>query len=204
MSNSTMKACTKCGTEYPATIEFFAKQSRSSSGLHSWCKGCNSKRGREWAANNHDKVLANKKLYRQRHPERVQEQQRVAVAKKPEHYSEQQRAWRSANAEHVSGVKRTYRRINFESVRANNQKRRALKRASQGTFTGADTRTQLLAQKGLCWWCGCELNGEYHLDHRIPLNKGGSNKPNNIVCSCAKCNLSKGAKLPHEWIGRLL
>ena len=34
------KCCTKCKTEYPATIEFFAVNKGHKDGLHSWCKAC--------------------------------------------------------------------------------------------------------------------------------------------------------------------
>ena len=37
----------------------------------------------------------------------------------------------------------------------------------------------------------------------IPLAKGGSNGPENIVIACAPCNLKKNAKLPHEFSDRL-
>lgn len=35
-----MKICSKCGKEYPATTEYFCKNSRSKDGLHYWCKCC--------------------------------------------------------------------------------------------------------------------------------------------------------------------
>ncbi len=34
------KTCTKCNTEYPATTEFFNKQSATKDGLKYWCKRC--------------------------------------------------------------------------------------------------------------------------------------------------------------------
>ncbi len=34
------KACTKCGIEYPATLEYFYKKSAKKDGLQSQCKGC--------------------------------------------------------------------------------------------------------------------------------------------------------------------
>jgi 5-methylcytosine-specific restriction endonuclease McrA len=46
----------------------------------------------------------------------------------------------------------------------------------------------------------------YHVDHVVPLVRGGSDDPSNLVIACVPCNLSKGDKLPHEWkrSGRLL
>jgi 5-methylcytosine-specific restriction endonuclease McrA len=44
----------------------------------------------------------------------------------------------------------------------------------------------------------------YHVDHRVPLSRGDSNDISNIVLACPHCNLSKGAKLPEDFAGRLL
>jgi 5-methylcytosine-specific restriction endonuclease McrA len=40
----------------------------------------------------------------------------------------------------------------------------------------------------------------------VPLSRGGSNGPENIVIACPTCNLAKKDKMPHEWPegGRLL
>lgn len=81
-------------------------------------------------------------------------------------------------------------------------KRRGLE--ARGTLSQDEVNLQYRSQKGLCWWCSKPLNGDYHIDHRIALDRGGLNDAKNIVCACAKCNLSKGRKLPHEWAGRLL
>lgn len=67
-----------------------------------------------------------------------------------------------------------------------------------------DVALQVKTQKDLCWWCGKKMNGVYHVDHRVPLIKGGSWGAGNIVISCPKCNLSKNDLLPHEFNGRLL
>lgn len=92
-----LRACTKCGAEYPSTIEFFHKNKGRLDGLHSWCKPCCLKRSREYQKKNPDKHLASKKRYRESHPERVAEQKRIAVAKKPEHYKQQQKRWHDEN-----------------------------------------------------------------------------------------------------------
>lgn len=73
-----------------------------------------------------------------------------------------------------------------------------------GFYSAEDVKLQYQTQIGKCWWCGCELTDKWHVDHRVPLSKGGANNVGNIVIACPKCNLSKGAKLPHEFNGRLL
>lgn len=73
----------------------------------------------------------------------------------------------------------------------------------EGWHTFADVELQYRSQKGKCWHCGKDLNYMYHVDHLIPIAKGGTNWPNNIVCSCAKCNFEKHARYCWEWNGRL-
>lgn len=53
-----------------------------------------------------------------------------------------------------------------------------------------------------CIHCG----GNYeHNDHYIPISRGGRNSLDNIVPSCAKCNLSKGGKfVGAEWVPPLV
>jgi 5-methylcytosine-specific restriction endonuclease McrA len=46
----------------------------------------------------------------------------------------------------------------------------------------------------------CQKNPHQHLDHIIPLSKGGAHSIKNLAPSCAKCNLSKASKLLFvEW-----
>ena len=49
-----------------------------------------------------------------------------------------------------------------------------------------------------CQYCGA---GPHDLvcDHVIPVSRGGTNDPINLVAACKPCNASKAAKLPSEW-----
>ena len=98
---------------------------------------------------------------------------------------------------------RVYREANPEVRRAVYNNRRARVNAAEGSFTAADVRGKLLRQNNSCYWCGTVLGAGFHVDHVIPLSKGGTNGPENIVCACPSCNLSKGAKMPWEFAGRL-
>lgn len=50
-----------------------------------------------------------------------------------------------------------------------------------------------------CYLCGKLIPiGERHVDHIMPLSKGGQHRPSNLAVACKTCNLSKGAKLPSE------
>lgn len=47
MSDVSMKQCTRCEKEKPATEEYFRKQGKGRGKLHSWCKQCNREYARE-------------------------------------------------------------------------------------------------------------------------------------------------------------
>lgn len=51
-----------------------------------------------------------------------------------------------------------------------------------------------------CAYCGAFCQTP-HIDHIIPVAKGGKDHPKNLTVSCPSCNLSKGAKSLEEWIG---
>jgi 5-methylcytosine-specific restriction endonuclease McrA len=82
--------------------------------------------------------------------------------------------------------------------------RRARRLKASGSHTQNDIHILLKSQKGLCWWCDKPVGNRYHVDHRIPLTRGGSDAPENLCISCPECNLRKQNKLPQEWNGRLL
>ena len=110
------------------------------------------------------------------------------------------------NAEREAQYQRVYSSANSEKKRAQKHNRRALERGADGWHTREDIQIQYERQKGKCYWCGEKVDKGYHVDHVVPLSRGGSNWPDNLVIACPSCNQSKSDKLPHEWIegGRLL
>jgi 5-methylcytosine-specific restriction endonuclease McrA len=116
--------------------------------------------------------------------------------------------WRKNNPERARYLGQRWMLENPDKARAfrkaSKARRAARLRQAGGTITRHDVLLMFKSQKAKCWYCQCDISGGYHLEHRIPLSRGGSNDPSNVVLACADCNLSKGAKLPHEWNGRLL
>ena len=96
-----------------------------------------------------------------------------------------------------------YKREHPEEHRAYTLNRQARKAGNGGGHTGEDVRAQLERQGGRCFYCRKKVDA-YHEDHVIPLAKGGSNGPENLVIACPTCNLRKGAKHPMDFCGRLL
>ena len=56
----------------------------------------------------------------------------------------------------------------------------------------------LLRDEGTCTYCGTTRHP--HVDHVIPISRGGTNMFENLTTACGRCNQSKGSKLLAEWM----
>lgn len=171
---------------------------------------------------NAEKIKAAQTKRRQEHPEKIRESARRSYAKDPEKEKQRSKRWREANPEKraeywdnfgkekvrayreanledVKDYQRRWRQENRETVYAYIHKRRALKKGSGGTHTSADLNEIFAAQKGRCALCRINLGSSKHIDHIMPLSRGGSNGRANIQFLCPSCNLSKGAKDPVDF-----
>lgn len=74
------------------------------------------------------------------------------------------------------------------------------KRASRPGTVGRKQIMQLFAMSdGLCAYCITKHEpGQMHVDHILPLSRGGTNYQDNCVMACAGCNLKKKANTPLE------
>ena len=71
----------------------------------------------------------------------------------------------------------------------------------------ADELVELKSNINKCYWCNTKIiKNNYHIDHYVPLAKGGKHTIDNLVISCPTCNLKKNAKDPIQFansIGKL-
>lgn len=152
------------------------------------------------------------RAYRKAHKDKIRQMQRAWNAANPERRAATlQRYWQKAEAKATNRLasarirarnpKRImeWKRANPEAAKALWNKRRAQKSGSNGTHTRAQLKALFALQKSKCAMCKCLLQRNYHVDHIMPLSKGGSNHIRNIQLLCAPCNLSKGAKHPVDW-----
>ena len=141
---------------------------------------------------NREKESARNKAYRAANPEMV----RVSQA-----------AHRAANSEKRSAYNASYLAAHPAECAANDAKKRARKRAAtigDPKAIKAVYRRAREAKNVKCYLCGKLIPmGERHVDHIVPLSKGGAHAVSNLAVTHAKCNNSKGTKLPHE-VGLLL
>jgi 5-methylcytosine-specific restriction endonuclease McrA len=135
--------------------------------------------------------------------EQAREYRKQQYAQNREQAIEDARRWREENPERYRATMRRYKRKHYrenrEAYRVYVRNRRARLAEVDGSHSVEDIETMYHQQNGLCHYCGASIEDGYHVDHVIPLSRGGSNSPDNLVLACPHCNLSKNDRLPSEW-----
>lgn len=200
------KICGCCGQEKPATLEFFAVHKNGANGVRSICRLCRAAQAAEWYAANRDKSAEYGKRYRLVNRERRKQHAAIYYQENKDRRNEYSRKWAAEHPERILEIGRSSAKRHPEKRKHKLQRRRALKRNADGTHTRADVQAQYDRQHGECYYCHKRVGDTYHADHVVPLSRGGSDWPDNIVIACPTCNQRKREKLPHEWAegGRLL
>lgn len=62
-------------------------------------------------------------------------------------------------------------------------------------------RARIIRRDGkLCVYCGKEVRGrQLHIDHKMPIARGGTDDPDNLCVSCANCNRRKHTMTAEEF-----
>lgn len=186
------------------------------------CNPCLAKRARERRALDGEKVREierkSKAKARAADPEKHAVYNKLWKAVNPEKVKQHKSAYHGKNAKQIYEAVKVWRLKNPEAKREHAKRhygrhkskyhekvirRRAKLANDPNAYSEAAFQTKLEQYKGLCHWCAAKIGGAVHRDHVIALSLGGSNDISNIVPSCATCNLSKGAKTPLEFAGRL-
>ena len=205
----TTKLCRKCNTT--KTITEFYKDRTSKDGLHSLCKQCKNTLSKIYMQKN--KKVKNKynKIHYETRKEKGYKQDKEYYKeyyqKNKKRISERKKKYHIDNKERMELKQKIYKKTESAKISIKNtrMKRRTI------TKTG-DVTTQQLQElyenSKFCYWCNTNLkNKKIHLDHYIPLSKGGEHTLSNLVVSCPHCNHTKSNKDPYAFansLGRLI
>ena len=91
---------------------------------------------------------------------------------------------------------------NYRDGRGNSAGVRARRRQVDGYHSADDIALIRLRQRNRCVYCSVTLN-RYHVDHIVPLIRGGSNWPSNLQLLCARCNQRKHCQKPEVFARKM-
>lgn len=134
----------------------------------------------------------------------ISEKQSEYYQQNKENIDRANRLWAINNPELRKIHKSKWKSLNKDAVNSQTQKRRARLAGVEGSYKASDVEFMIKEQDGFCNGCcaGLELTG-YHVDHIVPISRGGSNWPTNLQLLCPTCNLSKGCLMPLEWASKI-
>jgi 5-methylcytosine-specific restriction endonuclease McrA len=166
----------------------------------------------KWKATHPQKAKETRKIYRATHMEEERRRDRerykknptrsksaIAAwnAKHPGRAKELGAAWASKNIEKENKRKAEWIKNNPKKMRIIYHNKRARKKANGGGLSPGVVEKLLVFQKNRCAICRASLKKiGYHLDHIVPLARGGKNIDSNAQLACPTCNMQKNAKDP--------
>lgn len=128
--------------------------------------------------NNKDAAKARAKRHAAKNRATIRVVNSFRYAADPERYRGHQRAWAKRHPEKHAD-KQAKRRAKLNGVTVEHVSRELI----------------YYRDKMKCYICKTRIDfADMHLDHVIPLAKGGKHSNDNCRCACATCNLKKGAK----------
>lgn len=200
--NPTSRDCVRCGNNFPITSEFFHRSKENSTGFRSACKTCVSVEKALFYQNNKEKYSEKNREWKAKNPDRAKFHATSYYHKNKEKYED----YRKNNKKYFSDYRKKYRKENKEKFVVYSNRRRAKIANSKNDFY---TLEDVLSLYGIeCYLCyeeidmlaprstkhpGWELG--LHIDHVVPISKGGDNTLSNVRPSHAICNIRKGSKL---------
>jgi 5-methylcytosine-specific restriction endonuclease McrA len=149
---------------------------------------------KKWRAEHLEKDRKRIAAWRAKHPERLHELEIKQRAKHRERIYERRRKWYATHREKAHEIVKKWLVAHPEQVKTYHHKRRTRISDAGGSFTAEDIKEMLKRQRGKCIVCGMDIRKNYHIDHIVPVSRGGSSNPNNLQLLCPRCNLTKHNK----------
>ena len=176
-------------------------------------RGANKERIKAYNEANKEKLAEQKKAYKQANKEKIKAQQKIYREANKEKCNALCKAYREANKEKIKADNKAYYEANKEKLnaqlsdwqKANKDKknvstanRRALKFRATIRLTATDKKEIQNLYK-LAQDKTKETGFDWHVDHIIPLTKGGLHKPTNLQVVPASWNISKGNRSEEKY-----
>jgi 5-methylcytosine-specific restriction endonuclease McrA len=178
--------CPACKSTKPLNGEFFHVSRASKTGFVPRCKVC---------------ALLTRKAYYQANAESEKQRHAEWVEANKERVSKLNARSRAKHLDKRKEYERGWRQRNRARILAKNRARKALIRAADREIYGdAELHAMWTEQGGACFYCHTPLFGVYHVEHKTPLSRGGTDRLTNICLACPTCNLRKGSRTAEEFM----
>ncbi|MFD9918655.1 HNH endonuclease [[Kitasatospora] papulosa] len=151
----------------------FYRHPKQRSGLSTICSACRSEYSKKWMKSNPGKSAD----YRNRWEQKPGSRDIILANRKRFHT----------------------RNPDYNRLKAS-QRRAAEKGSTAHPVSQRQVRSLLQDLGAKCFYCEGPFE---HLDHFIPIAKGGAHVIHNLVPACADCNLRKSDKMPWDWMPEL-
>ena len=165
------------------------------------CQKCKNIAHKRWRDGHRDIVKKNSADYYAKNKETIKQNVKDWCLRNSEKLKETKSKYREKTAERFNNYRKDWRKKNPDIARRDKYARRAREKSCAGSISVGITEDLLKKQKSRCACCATTLaDGNIHRDHIVPLARGGDNSDENIQLLCGKCNRSKGAKDPIEFM----
>ena len=188
--HESTKTCTKCHCELP--LSSFNRQKGALDGRRPDCRDCRRVQHKAYYEKNRDKLAE----YRQNTRERRREVYRRWAEEHRAERQEYNKRWREENP----GYGREWREANPGKLRAYWLKHGAARRGMEGEVSEELVTQMVVDQGGLCAYCEVSLEGNFEVDHMLPVSRGGGHDWTNLAITCRPCNRSKSTKTVEEFM----
>lgn len=208
-----LKTCRDCLRELP--LDQFHKAAGCKDGLRSTCKTCVHEKRVQYYAVSSDKNREYSRQYYIANSHSVKKYQQEYSQQNRPKIARRNKVWRVANRERLLKAKQDYYEQNKERLKpfykayhslhpeynkATTLRRRARLRNAAGDCSAKQWLDKCAFFGWRCYLCHDSLAMKsVHMDHRVPLSRGGSNWPANLAPACGPCNLSKSNKTEAEF-----
>lgn len=175
---------------------------------------------KRWTVKNRKKRIIYGRYYYAKHRKRRIREARQWYIKNDARAKETRRKYVKKNKEKLALLRRKWRVKHKEQDRATDRRRRQRdpleykikqqrshakrSRSIPGSFSINDVKEHIKYQNGRCYYCWKKLSKSFHIDHLVPVGRGGSNRAENIRPTCATCNVSKHTSSVMDFCLRLL
>lgn len=188
-----MKLCRYCNIEKP--LDFFGNDKRANDGKKNKCSSCHNEYMKAYYWRHREVMAARVLVHHYKNRESANARRKQNRLKNLEKQMQHSRQWQKDNPEAANSIKSNWRMKNRVKLQQLAKHREMIIKTGNVPSSYIKELRQLP-----CNYCGQYFENKMHIDHVVPISKGGQHSIDNLVTACRSCNLSKSNKFLHDWL----